>query len=90
MTDLQSPQIGLRRASSNKFQSDRLPIVNDGRSIDGTNLVAKTPFKQGNHSPADWELAAQSIPCGSACLSKYNDMARNAQYKRTVSGGSLQ
>jgi hypothetical protein len=62
MTDLQSPQIGLRRASSNKFQSDRLPIVNDGRSMMEPISWRKRHSSGGNHSPADWELAVQSVP----------------------------
>ena len=39
--------IGHTRVFSKIFQSDRLAIVNDGGSIHGTSLVAKTPFKQG-------------------------------------------
>jgi len=45
MTDLQP--YPPRYPFSNTFQSDRLAIVNDGGSIHGISLLAKTSFKRG-------------------------------------------
>ena len=47
MTDLQPPPIGLTRVFSNMLPTDRLAIVNDGHSIHGSSLLAKTPFRRG-------------------------------------------
>src|SRR5271167_540164 len=47
MTDLQPPPIGIARFFSNILPTDRLAIVNDGHSIHGSSLLAKTPFRRG-------------------------------------------